>query len=193
MRGDSLLLNTQTQTQKSENTKRSEGRHEMSKGWFWKMSQLQSSSSDRCSLLERGTRQKGREEVKKTKLKGQRQTEEPCSSREVLEKHVWKSSEWKKRREEEGGNTGYFRGSGVKKTKERELVQSRSSKRLTKLVWILTSLREQHKRCFFFSSLWKDRYKQQKDLCHVWGRHALILNNALSHTHLSLLSKVCFP
>lgn len=58
-------------------------------------------------------------------------------------KKLFLKSESEKMRGEgkrEGGSKGLWRGSGVKKTKDRELVQSRPSRRLlTQLVYILTS------------------------------------------------------
>lgn len=154
----------------------------MSKGWFWKCLSCSLAPWRQTQPPRKRKQQSEREEVRKTILSDKGKPKEPCSSQEVLEKHVWKSSEWKKTREEEEMQA-ISEGSGVKKEKERELVQSRSGKRLTKLVWTLTSLREQHK------SVVEHTY--QKKLCHHWGPHALVLNNASLHTHLRLLSKAC--
>lgn len=151
----------------------------MSKGWFWKCLSCSLAPWRQTQPPRKRKQQSEREEVRKTILSDKGKPKEPCSSQEVLEKHVWKSSEWKKtREEEEGGNAGHFRRKWGQKRKGEGVC-----KRLTKLVWTLTSLREQHK------SVVEHTY--QKKLCHHWGPHALVLNNASLHTHLRLLSKAC--
>ena len=188
MRGNSLLFHSQTQTLKCKNTKGERGeRHRRRKGWVWKC--LRSSYlHDRCRFLEG---EPNKEERRWEKREGRGEQEDVgdagkqrnvATIRKKICTKVIIELKLNVRSVRKEGSKGHLRGNGALRQKE-GVVQSRSGKKLNKLVyiWIYAQVTTQQTKSIERDPLTtsKDSSRLKSKPFHYWFPHTPVLKTTV--------------